>query len=558
MQTRNLVQHLAAALLFSAASGCAFDEPGANPKVFGDAFSAAEPQRFGDALGPIAIDPNEKVEGFASLRVTVPDDGCANSDATHFCYAGWAIVSNAPRDLSGYDSLTFRAKSNTPTARITQIGFGNDNSGGSKYTATANGLSINSTWTKYAIPIPLASRLTKEKGLFFFAAGNVAGAGFTFWLDDVKFETLGSPALGPPRVALATQSVTRKVGTQLTATTPTVTFAVNGTDQKISPMPAYFTWASSNPAVATVNGGGVISTLSFGTTTVTAKLGDVAASGELDLIVPGGSTLPGPFVVFDDNFTSGAFQAFDTALGTIAVDTTVQHSGTASIKLNVPGANCPGFGPNHYCYTGGAVVANTGQDLSLYNALSFWAKASVASARFDVFGVANDNSGTSQYTASLGPLPITTDWVQYLVPLPLPAKLGNEKGLFWFATNGPAVGYNIWLDDMRYEALSASVLGPARPAISSGSVSVAVGATFNAPAKDQNGNRSGLKVPFAVNGKDVTVNVFENYLTWTSSNAAVASLGVDGLGTALGAGTTTITAKLGDIDATGAISVTVR
>jgi uncharacterized protein YjdB len=110
------------------------------------------------------------------------------------------------------------------------------------------------------------------------------------------------------------------------------------------------------------------------------------------------------------------------------------------------------------------------------------------------------------------------------------------------------------------------VLGPVRVTIPSSSPSVAVGATFNRPplTTDSNGKvvRVGLKYTFAVTSNgvtaDVTVSGLEEYLTWTSSNPAVATVAGDGTGTAVAAGTATITAKAGDVAASGSVTVTVR
>ena len=567
MESFNKVQSAVAvaALLALTLVGCAFDEPGANPVVFGDAFNANEPQRFGSSIGTtIGTDASEKVEGFASLKVTVPDQGCAGADATHYCYAGWAIVSTAPRDLSGYNALTFWAKASTTKATIDELGLGQDNTGGSKYVA-ATKLDITNTWTKYVLPIPLPSRLTKEKGLIYFSAGTQAsaGVGFTFWLDDVRFESLDASVLGPLRPQLPTQTVTRKVGTQLAIGNVGATYAVNGVDMKLGMLPGYLTWSSSNAAVATVSDGGVVSTLAFGTATITATLGAVSAAGSINIIVPGGGTAPGAFAVFDDDFTTGGYNPFDTSLGTIAVDKAVHKNGAASLRLDIPNDNCPGFSNGHYCYTGGAVVAGAGQDLSLYNALTFWSKASVAGGKFDIFGTANDNTGTSVYQASVAGPRLTTDWVKYVIPIPNGAKLGNERGLFWFAAaNLAGVGYSVWLDDVLFEALPSSVLGPVRVTIPSSSPNVTVGATFNRPAVDGGGKNLGLKFTFAVTSNgvatDVTVSGPESYLSWSSSNPAIATVAGDGTGTAVSAGTATITAKAGDVAAAGNVNVTVR
>ena len=561
MPTRQTVLPAAATAAFFGLllAGCAFDEPGPNPNVFGDSFNDNEYQRFGDALGPIAIDSVVKVEGFASLKITVPSDGCPGSDTSHYCYAGGTLVARTARDLSDYDALTFWAKASTPV-RIAKLGFGNDNTGGSKYTVSASNFPLTTSWKKYAIPIPLPSKLTNERGLFYFAAGNQAGQGFDFWVDAVRFEKLGPTLLGAARPALPTVALNNQPGRQLAVQGATVTFAVGGQDLTLGLLPAWFTWHSSDEQVASVSSGGVVSTKAIGVATIQAFLGTIAASGEFKIVDPGTDangkvTLPLPLQVFDDDFVNGAgFQAFDTALGTLALDTTEKHSGNASLRINIPSEGCPGSGPGRYCYAGGAVVVDAPQDLSFFNALTFWAKATNPAANFAVVGIGNDNTGTSKYTANLEKLQLSTQWVQYVVPLPLPEKLASERGLLWFAADkGPTNGasYDIYLDDVRFEQLLPGALGPPRVGIPTASVTKAIGDRFDAgPAN----------LSFNINGTDQAVNISKapGYLTWASSDTTVVKVAGDGMCLATGQGTSTITAKLGAVAAGGALSVTVR
>jgi hypothetical protein len=55
-------------------------------------------------------------------------------------------------------------------------------------------ISLGTAWTKYIIPIPNASKLLQEKGMFRYSAGTQGtnGAGYTFWIDELKFEKLGT------------------------------------------------------------------------------------------------------------------------------------------------------------------------------------------------------------------------------------------------------------------------------------------------------------------------------------------------------------------------------
>ena len=549
MPARDRVLHIAAAAVLGFALPGCIDVPGADPLVFSDSFVDNQYQRFGDALGDIAVDPTEKISGFASLKITVPSDGCPGSNATHFCYAGGALVANSPRDLSKYNALTFWAKASAPGARLAEVGFGNDNTGLSKYTASAHGVALFTSWTKYYLPIPLPAKLPAEKGLFFFAAGNNAGVGYDLWVDAVQFEQVGPGLLGPPRPSIPNATVNRKVGAAIAITGTSVTWAVNGVDQTMSAMPSYFTWTSSDASVATVGEGGTGVARAFGTAIVTASLGSFPADGQYQVTVPGGSTQPVPQQVFSGGFIDADFQAFGNALGTISVSATQTREGRSTLDITVPNDGCPGVSATRFCYTGGALVAGLPQDLSPFNALTFWAKATNPAAKFDVAGLGNDNTGTSLYTASVSNLKLTTDWVKYVLPVPLSAKLINERGLFFFAaSNDGGVGYDVFLDDLRFENVGAPVLGPPHPSIPGANLTRPVGSAFKV------GDAS---VTFAVSGAFLTMSLTPSYFTWTSSNPKVATVGPDGSIVTVGPGSATVSAALGTVPASGQVGILV-
>ena len=139
--------------------------------------------------------------------------------------------------------------------------------------------------------------------------------------------------------------------------------------------------------------------------------------------------------VFTDGFGEGvSWQAFQGSLLTaMSIDNAVKYRGSASLKITIPDAGDPNAG-----YSGGAFVSDIPRDLTGYDVISFWAKASVA-ATLDVAGLGNDNTGTSKYTAERTALALTTAWQKYTIAIPLASKLSEEKGLFFFA-EGPEIG----------------------------------------------------------------------------------------------------------------------
>jgi hypothetical protein len=218
-----------------------------------------------------SVDENVSYLGNASMRFDVP-----NANDPEGNYAGGILrVDGAGRDLSGYDALTFWAKA-SQGAVVGEFGFGEDFFP-NKYITTVKNVSLGTTWKKYIIPIPDAAKLVQEKGMFRYAAGSQAtnNLGYTFWIDELRFEKLGT--IGQPRPSIA-NGVNRTINSFIGITIPMAdlkeTFNLpNGLDQVVFPAPAYFAFKSSNPSVASVNENGQITVLTSGTTVITANIG---------------------------------------------------------------------------------------------------------------------------------------------------------------------------------------------------------------------------------------------------------------------------------------------
>ena len=246
-------------------------------------------------------------------------------------------------------------------------------------------------------------------------------------------------------------------------------------------------------------------------------------------------------VVFSNNFGANViFQAFaGSKLDAVAVDSTVSYSGAASIRITVPNPGDPSG-----TYAGGAFTTNQARDLSGYNALSFWVKASRA-ASLDVAGFGNDNTGTSLFTANRAAIPMTTAWTQVIVPIPNPARLTAEGGMFFFA-EGPqsGAGLTVWVDEVQF--VNTAVITNPRPMLTTQTLNSVVGASVNLG--------SATRTVFTVGGLDQTVVHMPGYFDFTSSDPAFGTF-VGGLFKILASGSTTLTAKLGSIDATGSITI---
>ncbi len=223
-----------------------------------------------------------------SMRFDVPDANSPNGS-----YAGGVFFSKTGRNLSGFNALTFYVKS-TQADTINEIGFGND-LGTNKYLVTLNKLLVNTAWKKVIIPIPDASKLTAEKGLLYYAVSPKNGRGFTFWIDEVKFEKLGDITdlrgviFNGENKTINNAETGDKInveGIQARVNLPT------GINQTINISRNYFTFSSSNATIAGVDDKGLISIIDAGTTTITAKLNDKTALGSLILTSTGQPVAP--------------------------------------------------------------------------------------------------------------------------------------------------------------------------------------------------------------------------------------------------------------------------
>jgi hypothetical protein len=245
-------------------------------------------------------------------------------------------------------------------------------------------------------------------------------------------------------------------------------------------------------------------------------------------------------VVFADGFSVGLdFQAFlGSYLTALSIDTTEKYSGTSSLKFTVPLGT----------YAGGAFPTTRARDLTGYDALTFWAKASRTTS-LDIVGLGNDNTDDSRFKASRADVPLTTEWTKVVVPIPLPAKLTAEDGLFFLADgDGAATAeYSLWFDEVRFERLG-TVTNP-RPAMRADSVQSFAGVSRTI---------RNTRTTFDVGGMDVRVDHDPGYFTFLSSNPSVAEVTADGTVRLLASGTAAISAMLGNVSVAGTINVDVR
>ncbi len=270
----------------------------------------------GSKVTAFNVDTDVKYDGTASMRFAVPD-----FEDPEGSYAGGAFFTSVGRDLSGYDALTFWAKG-SKAAMIDVVGFGND-LGEAKYQVTLNDVAVNTNWQKYYIPIPDASKLIEERGMFFYSEGPENGLGYTFWIDEVKFEKLGTIAHPRPAI-LETQDQTTsaETGDKLQIGGLSTTFNLpSGVDLKANVAASYFDFSSSNPSVAAVSNLGLVTILDEGNTVVTAKLGELDAAGSLSIEATGAALLPPTAAPTPTVSADSVISMFSNAYNDVLVDT---------------------------------------------------------------------------------------------------------------------------------------------------------------------------------------------------------------------------------------------
>ncbi len=244
----------------------------------------------GANVNGFGTDENEKYLGTSSIRIDVPTP----NDPEGGFIGGIFTDRGEGRNLTGYDALTFWAKGTT-SATI-EVGFGTDFIE-DKYPVSVNDLELSTGWKKYIIPIPDPSKLIQEKGMFLFSAGTQSTGGFayTIWIDELKFERLGTIRLQNSFIMLG-EDVERTafVGANERITGLGAIFNLdNGVNRSVTAAPSYFDFESDNPSITgpfELNEFGEIFTTIIGedgTAIITAQLANTLAEGSLTINAAG-------------------------------------------------------------------------------------------------------------------------------------------------------------------------------------------------------------------------------------------------------------------------------
>lgn len=399
-----------------------------NPEVFIDGFSAGlNYAAFGGSV-PTAFDVDQDVtynNSKASMRFDVPNAGDPRG-----AYAGGTFFTETGRNLTQYNALTFWAKA-SQSATLDVAGIGND-LGASAYQVTVNGLKLGTGWNKYFIPIPDPSKLTAERGMFFYSVGPVDGKGFTIWIDEVKFEHVGTIA-HPQHAILLGQDQVETSFTGVSKTIGGMTSVFNmpsGINQTVSASPAYFAFTSSNENVATVDAMGNITVVGGpGNAKITAQIGDIAAKGSMEIQSIGSFQLP-PLPGHDP---TRVISVFSDSYSSVPVD---YYNGywapwqtTLSADFEVEGNHILHYTDFNFVgiqvsepYVNASSMTHLHADIYLPNALA-------ANAQLRIELVDNAGGGTGLHTISI-PVNQAQQWISLDIPLSGFAGLSTRNTLW--------------------------------------------------------------------------------------------------------------------------------
>ena len=426
-----------------------------NGEVFIDAFSAGLGYGAfgGSKYTAFTVDTEVKYQGSASMRIDVPNVG--DPEGT---YAGGVYIDASGRNLTDYDALTFWVKG-TQGANLNEIGFGTD-FGDNKYKVTMNNVSVSTNWQKVIIPIPDASKLVQEKGMFWYAEGPENGFGYTFWIDNLKYEKLGTIAQPHPSILEGLDKVEQTfIGSNSTLSGLTQTFNMpNGLNQTITVAPSYFAFTSTNPSVATVDELGKVTVIGSGTTVITAKLAGKDAVGSLTLTSLGVFTAaPTPtkdpsnvISIFSNAYTNvpveyynGYYAPYQTTLGGndihINGDDIIRYTNLNFVgtQFSQPTVNASQMTFMHV-------------DIQVQEAMTAGDHIKVQLGDFGanaVFGGGDDSSGTINYpNTSLS----TGNWVSFDIPLSSFSGLTSKSHLAQILFISDATISNILVDNIYF------------------------------------------------------------------------------------------------------------
>ncbi|MEI8047971.1 MAG: Ig-like domain-containing protein [Bacteroidota bacterium] len=412
------------------------------------------------------VDYSVKYKGTSSMKFAVPDTSDPNGS-----YVGGVFGTNPGRDLSAYNVLTFWAKSSEP-AVLNEVGFGND-MGESKYKVTLTNVTLNSNWMKYYVPIPEPSVLKQERGMLFYSAVHQNGRGYTFWIDEVQFENMGTIAHRNAGILNGLDQTKNNAETGEEIQISDLYASCNlptGIDQKVSLTASYFTFASSNLSVATVDNYGKVKVVGIGSAIITAKMGDINAKGSLTINgigQPVKPTAPAPAPTVP---SANVISLYSNAFTNVKVDTWNTHwlystAENEDVKIN-------GDDAIRYKNLNFVGIEFTSQPIDVSSMTNFhldiWTPDATSGKKFKVmlvdFGANGAYGGgddaSHEVTIASPPL-ATQQWISLNIPMTSFTGLTTKSHLAQMVLSGDLP--NVYIDNVYFNNTGSTVPTTAAP-----------------------------------------------------------------------------------------------
>ena len=479
-------------------------------------FADAGVHDFGGVTG--ALDTEIFRSGTASWRITYNADSATSA----FNPQGATLKMSdlTPYANSGYFEFWYRS-SKAGTMRF-QVMDGGAVPVNTTIFQADRVLEATTEWTRVEIPFTGWTQAPSTTASWkLMLRGWIGMNGATVHYDDIRFVGTTPSAVAVTGVSVAPETLALEVG-ESSALTVTVA-PLNATNTLVN-------WTTSDAAVATVSSSGVVTAVAEGSATITATTEDGGFTATSAVTVTAAEE-PGIEVsIYSDAATA------DVGVPSVgASDTTIFRSGTASWRITYADDwSVSIFHPQG--------AESSMADLTPYansGYFEFWyrsSKAGTVQLRVLDAGAANANL----FQADI-PLVATEVWTRVEVPFTgwtqAPSSSANWRLMLrgWGGIGGGTVHY----DDIKFigdEPVAAPVTG----------VSVAP-----STLELEVGQSSTLTATVA------PANAANPAVSWTTSNAAVATVSSSGLVTAIGAGSATITATTEDGGFTATSTVTV-
>ncbi len=244
-------------------------------------------------------------------------------------------------------------------------------------------------------------------------------------------------------------------------------------------------------------------------------------------------------IVFDDDYAPGvSFVGFGSTNNNVSVSNSQANTGTSSLKITLAGSGN---------YSGGRLETAAGNNLSTYNALSFFVRAS-KSATLNLAGFGN-SSGGNAFVVSQANIAVNTTWKKVILPIPDPSRLTNERGLFQFSEGQDEGAYDIFIDDIRFETLGSEIGAP--------TLSIP-NETFQGFIGEAVQNTGTLVAVYPINSVNTNITMGKRYINYVAADPAVVDITAGGsVFTPISGGQTTVSGSLNSVSLPGLITFSV-